>query len=251
MDSSLKGKNLSSANSINIGRLLPQSVYYFWAWAQLSAKESDNFIFSVPCGNFGNLAGGLIAKKMGLPVKCFIVSTNENDEVPQFLRSGEYKPISPSRNCLSSAMNVGHPSNLARIISMYGGRMDEKGVVVLEPDLKRMRRELYSTSISDQKTKNTILSFYEQYNKLLEPHGAVAWAGLMEYMASHPDLSKDEYFVCLETAHPAKFSNEIKSILSIDPEVPDSLLNLESRTEEYISLENNYDLLRKFITQNY
>jgi threonine synthase len=108
MDASLTRFNLSSANSINIGRLLPQSVYYFRAWSLLSDNSGDQAVFSVPSGNFGNLAGGLIAKKMGLPVKRFVISTNENDEVPLFLRTGN-KPIIPSRNCIS-AMNVGHPS---------------------------------------------------------------------------------------------------------------------------------------------
>ena len=252
MDPLLTGINLSSANSINVGRLLPQSVYYFWAWSQLSGKTADEFIFSVPCGNFGNLAGGLIAKNMGLPVKRFVISTNENDEVPLFLRTGVYNPISPSRNCISSAMNVGHPSNLARIISMYGGRMDEKGSVLKVPDLKRMRQEFSAISISDIETMKTIRSFYNQYGKLLEPHGAVAWTGLQEYIKDRQDpYLKEEFCICLETAHPAKFRNEIKSILDIDQELPDSLSKIESRTEEYISLENNYELFKKFIIQNY
>jgi threonine synthase len=252
MDPLLSGINLSSANSINIGRLLPQSVYYFWAWAQLSGKTGDEFIFSVPCGNFGNLAGGLIAKKMGLPVKRFIISTNDNDEVPMFFRTGEYNPISPSRSCISSAMNVGHPSNLARLISMYGGRMDEKGAILQVPDLGRMRWDFSAISISDNKTRKTIKSFYSQYGKLLEPHGAVAWTGLQEYIKNRPDPDhKEEFCICLETAHPAKFRDEIKSILNIEPKLPDSLRKIESGTEEYISLENNYDLLKKFIIQNY
>jgi threonine synthase len=252
MDPRLSGINLSSANSINIGRLLPQSIYYFRAWAQLSGKTGDEFIFSVPCGNFGNLAGGLIAKKMGLPVKRFIISTNENDEVPLFFRTGKYYPISPSRNCMSSAMNVGHPSNLARIITMYGGRMDEKGSILQEPDLGRMKQEFSAISISENQTMETIRLFYKQYEKLIEPHGAVAWAGMQEYIQNRQGLDqKEEFFVCLETAHPAKFGDEIKSILNIEPKLPDSLLKIESRTEEFISLENNYDLLKKFIIQNY
>lgn len=252
MDPLLSGINLSSANSINIGRLLPQSVYYFRAWAQLSGKTGDEFIFSVPCGNFGNLAGGLIARIMGLPVKRFIISTNENDEVPLFLQTGEYNPVIPSRNCISSAMNVGHPSNMARIISMYGGTMDEKGTILQSPDLVRMRQDFSSISISDKKTRETIGSFYYQYGKMLEPHGAVAWAGLQEYIQDHPDHDqKDVFCISLETAHPAKFRDEIKSVLNIEPEIPESLRKIESRTEEYISLENNYDLLKKFIIQNY
>jgi threonine synthase len=252
MDPRLSGINLSSANSINVGRLLPQSVYYFWAWTQLSGKAGEELIFSVPCGNLGNLAGGVIAKKMGLPVKHFIISTNENDEVPQFFRTGEYNPVIPSRNSVSSAMNVGHPSNLARIISLFGGRMDDKGAILLTPDMKSMRQELSAISISDNKTRKTITSFYNKYGKLLEPHGAVAWAGLQEYFRNHPDTDeKEDLYICLETAHPAKFRDEIKSLLNIDPELPDSLSKIESGAEEYLSLENNYELFKKIIIQNY
>jgi threonine synthase len=252
MDPLLSGINLSSANSINIGRLLPQSVYYFRAWAQLSGKTSDKVIFSVPCGNFGNLAGGLIARIMGLPVKRFIISTNENDEVPQYLETGEYNPVSPSRNCISSAMNVGHPSNLARIISIYGGTMDEKGVILQSPDLASMRQDFSAVRISDEKTRETIGSFYKQYGKILEPHGAVAWAGMHKYIQDHPfQHQKNVFCISLETAHPAKFRDEIISVLNIEPELPESLRKIESRTEEYISLENNYELLKKFILRNY
>jgi threonine synthase len=252
MDASLSELNLSSANSINIGRLLPQSVYYFWAWAKLSGKSENQAVFSVPCGNFGNLAGGIIAKRMGLPVKRFVISTNENDEVPIFFRTGEYKPISPSRNCISSAMNVGHPSNLARIISMYDGKMDDKGKIHDAPDLERMRKELFAISISDYETINTIKSFYRQYNRVLEPHGAIAWLGLQEYLRNHPvNNDKSQFNICLETAHPGKFHEEIRSILDIETELPDSLGKIETGNEDYISLENNYDILRKFIVQNY
>ena len=252
MDPLLSGINLSSANSINIGRLLPQSVYYFRAWAQLSGKTGDKLIFSVPCGNFGNLTGGLIARTMGLPVKRFIISTNENDEVPLFLETGEYNPINPSKNCISSAMNVGHPSNLARIISMYGGTMDENGNILQSPDLSAIRQDFYAARISDKETRETIRSFYQQFGKILEPHGAVAWAGMQKYILDHPaDSYKDNFCISLETAHPAKFRDEIIIVLNIEPELPESLLKIESRTEEYISLENNYELLKKYIIQNY
>jgi len=252
MDPLLSGMNLSSANSINIGRLLPQTVYYFWSWAQLSGKTTDEFMFSVPCGNFGNLSGGIIARKMGLPVKRFIISTNDNDEVPLFLKTGVYNPVSPSRNSISSAMNVGHPSNLARIISMYGGNMDEKGAILKLPDLERMRQDFYASVVSDEKTRETIDSIYKKYGKILEPHGAVAWAGMKDYIRDHQSEGlNDAFCVSLETAHPAKFRDEIASILNFEPELPESLRKIESRTEEYISLENNYDSLKKFIIQIY
>ena len=251
MDSSLTGMKLSSANSINIGRLLPQAVYYFWAWAQLSGKSKDEIVFSVPCGNFGNLAAGLIAKKMGLPVSRFVISTNENNEVPIFIESGKYRPIIPSRNCISSAMNVGHPSNLARIISMYNGRMDEKGIMCKEPDLEKMKEDLFAVSVNDQETRNTTESFYNQYGKVLEPHGAVAWQGLQNYLInqSFPHREK-RIFVSLETAHPAKFRNEIRNILNVETVLPESLAKIEQGNEDYISLENNYESLKKFLIRN-
>lgn len=252
MDPSLSGLNLSSANSINIGRLLPQSVYYFHAWSQVSREIGSQAVFSVPSGNFGNLAGGLIAKRMGLPVKRFVISTNENNEVPLFFETGEYKPLTPSRNCISSAMNVGHPSNLARIIAMYGGNMDEKGEMRKTPDLNLMRRELYAVSISDMETRKTIESSHNQYGIVLEPHGAVAWAGLQHYINDHLISTDDnQFFICLETAHAGKFREEIRSILNIETELPGSLYKIEAGNEDYISLENNYDVLKKFIIQNY
>ncbi len=252
MDHTLSGLNLSSANSINIGRLLPQSVYYFRAWAQLAGKPGDKAVFSVPCGNFGNIAGGLLAWKMGLPVQRFVISTNENDEVPLFLRTGVYKAITPSRNCISSAMNVGHPSNLARIISLYGGRMNEKGDILKSPDLMKMQRDLFAVSVSDCETRNTIEVFYRNYGKLVEPHGAVAWFGLQEYLKSRTkDNYKNLLFICLETAHPAKFREAISNVLNLQVEVPESLSTVEFRNEEYLSLENNYDLLKNFIIRNY
>lgn len=250
MDPSLAKLNLSSANSINIGRLIPQSVYYFYAWSRLTDSSKNNCVFSVPSGNFGNLAGGILARQMGLPVKRFVIATNENNEVPLFLQSDEYHPISPSRNCISSAMNVGHPSNLARIIAMYGGRMDEKGIIHKMPDMKALRHDFFATFISDAETRETIRDFYSSYGILLEPHGAVAWAGLREFLEIHPGYS-DELCFAVETAHPAKFRDEIKGILNIEPELPESLRKAESQSEDFLSLENNYDLLHQFIIQNY
>ena len=122
-DPDLRNLSLCSANSINIGRLLPQAVYYFYAFSR--ASSGDEAVISVPSGNFGDLMGGLIAMRMGLPVRKFIAATNENDEFPRFMETGEYSPIRPSKNCISNAMNVGHPSNLARVFALYGGEMDE------------------------------------------------------------------------------------------------------------------------------
>jgi len=251
MDPGFSGMHLTSANSINIGRLLPQTVYYFWAWSRISESAAEPVIFSVPSGNFGNLMGGLIAKKMGLPVERFIVATNENDEVPKYLRSGSYKVIKPSRNCISSAMNVGHPSNMARVIALYEGMMDEKGNIHKAPDLKRLRSDLYAVGISDHLTRETIGNFYKKHNMILEPHGAVAWAGLEDFLNNSAATSSANCpCIVLETAHPAKFRDEIVRVLDIMPEVPSELNEIYHKSEDYITLENNYESFRDYLLKS-
>ena len=252
LDRSFSHISLSSANSINIGRLLPQSVYYFYAWSRLSGKVNDRAVFSVPSGNFGNLMGGLIARKMGLPVKKFIIATNENNEVPEFLRTGNYKSIVPSKNCISSAMNVGHPSNLARVVALYGGKMDDTGNITKASDMKRMHEDLFAVSVSDEETRMTIADVYKKYNILLEPHGAIAWNGIEEYSRLIKNYkSGKQLCISLETAHPAKFPEELRQIINVDPFLPASLIGIAGKTENYFSLENNYDLLKEFILKNY
>ena len=252
LDSSLSDLPLTSANSINIGRLLPQSIYYFYAYSKLAANIDEKAIYSVPSGNFGNLMGGLIAKKMGLPVEQFIISTNENNEVPEYLSTGEYNTISPSKNCISSAMNVGHPSNLARIIAFYGGVMDESGRITKAPDLKQMRKDFFAVSVTDEETRDTLAEVYRKYNILLEPHGAVAWKGVREYFRSDKvTKSGKQLCIALETAHPAKFPEELRQIINVDPLPPASLIGLELKPENYVSMENNYELLKNFILNNH
>ncbi len=251
-DKELARMNLSSANSINIGRLLPQSMYYIYTFAKLCDGRDEQIIFSVPSGNFGNLMGGLIAMKMALPVKRFIVSTNENDEVPVYWKTGKYEIIAPSVNCISSAMNVGHPSNMARVVSLYEGIMDDRGIIHKQPDLERMRRDMYAVSINDIRTKQTIKEVYEKYRVLLEPHGAVGWTGLMEdFKVNIEDASPDQTSVCIETAHPAKFPDEIKEILNMEPRLPVSLKGLENKKEQYDVLENDYGMFKRYIKDRY
>ena len=251
-DSSFAHMSLTSANSINIGRLLPQSVYYFYAYSKLAANINEKAFFSVPSGNFGNLMGGLIAKNMGLPVNKFIISTNENDEVPEYLRSGIYKLIDPSKNCISSAMNVGHPSNLARIIALYNGVMDESGNITREPDLEKMREDLFAVSVTDEETIATIEDIYRKYNIILEPHGAIAWKGLKQFsQVNKNSFTGKPLCISLETAHPAKFHDELTRIINIDPTLPVSLSGLEQKPESYYQLENDYQLLKDFIFKYY
>lgn len=250
-DPELANISLSSANSINIGRLLPQTVYYFYAWSRLASRGTEKTVFSVPSGNYGNLMGGILAREMGLPVKKFIISTNNNNEVPEFLRTGIYKIISPSINCISNAMNVGHPSNLARIISLYGGVMDEEGTILKEPDLERMRQDFHGVSVTDEQTKKTISDCYSSHGVILEPHGAVAWKGTESYREkTEGPVVQDEIFISLETAHPAKFTNEISNLLGLSPQLPLSLKGINDLTEYYSELNNDYSELRNYILKN-
>ena len=249
IDPALSHIPLSSANSINIGRLLPQTVYYFYAWAKLAIGTDDNAIFSVPSGNFGNLTAGLLASRMGLPVGKFIISTNSNDEVPEFLRSGIYKPVIPSRNCISSAMNVGHPSNLARIVALYGGMMNEKGKLIRKPDMNSMSGDLFGVSVSDDETRNTIEKIYRDHKVILEPHGAIAWRGILEYLNNDKQDLEEQLFISLETAHPAKFPNELKKVLGFTPPLPPSMTELEGKKENFLTADNNYQSLKKIILQ--
>ncbi|MFX1236935.1 MAG: threonine synthase, partial [Promethearchaeota archaeon] len=215
-DEQLKHLNLSSANSINIGRLLPQTIYYFWSYSQVVESIGEQVVFSVPSGNFGNLMGGLIAHKMGLPVKKFISAVNENDEFPRFLETGKYIKVEPSKKCISNAMNVGHPSNLARVIDLYGGQIDEKGIVHEEPDLEKLRRDIMSFSISDDLTKDTIVKFNERHGGIIEPHGAVGWSALSIFRKDFPEHATFKA-ISFETADPAKFPEEIVSLIGINP----------------------------------
>ncbi len=241
---------LSSANSINIGRLIPQTMYYFYAYAMLHHTLGEEVIFSVPSGNFGDMMGGMIAKRMGLPISKFVIATNANDEFPVFMNTGKYQIIAPSKNCISSAMNVGHPSNVSRLIALYDGVMDEKAVIHKTPDMNAMRRDIYAVSIDDKETEQTISEVHNKYAVLLEPHGAVGWAGLQRYLNANPEQD-DKICISLETAHPAKFPEKIQELLNIDPPLPQSLMNLEHKEELYDQMENEYGVFVKYLKEHY
>jgi threonine synthase len=245
VDPDLAGLDLSSANSINIGRLLPQAVYYFYARSRVTSK-SEKVVFSVPSGNFGDLMGGLIALKMGLFVHKFVAATNANDEFPRFMKTGVYEPIRPSKNCISNAMNVGHPSNLARLFCLYGGQMDETGHVIRQPDLQAMKKELYAVSISDELTRQTIREAYLQHKILLEPHGAVGWAGLMKYLKEHGDESAIPC-ISLETADPAKFPEEIVRLTGVNPSLPAAMARLDNLSESFLRIDGSYGSLKDYL----
>ncbi|MGO8763948.1 MAG: threonine synthase [Limisphaerales bacterium] len=247
-DADLKGIPLSSANSINIGRLLPQSVYYFYAASRL-AQPGEPMAFSVPSGNFGDMMGAIVARQMGLPMKKIIASVNDNDSFPKFLGSGVYQKISPSRNSVSNAMNVGHPSNLARLVAIYGGQMDETGKISRMPDLAAMRRDLFSSSISDEQTRATIKYVWDKYRLLLEPHGAVAWRGFEVWQQSEP--LGDSPAAILETANPAKFPEEIERMMGWSPDVPAAMEAALKLPEDFDRMEADYEKFKSYLMKTY
>ncbi|MCB0354823.1 MAG: threonine synthase, partial [Bdellovibrionales bacterium] len=195
---------LTSANSINIARLLPQSTYYFWAWSRLPGNSQPP-IFSVPSGNFGNLTAGLFAQRMGLPVRRFIASTNVNDVVPEFLLGGKFSPR-PSLQTISNAMDVGNPSNFERMLALFNG------------DETLLRSALLGKSFPDEKTENAIGELYQKYRYVADPHSAVAYLGIRDCFA--PELSP-KIFLC--TAHPSKFPEVTEKVLRQRIDIPRSL----------------------------
>jgi threonine synthase len=245
-DSELVKFNLTSANSINFGRILPQIIYYVYAYAQLAENE-EQAIFSVPSGNFGDALGCEYARRMGLPVGKLVMPTNENNEFPIFMATGKYNKVSPSRACISNAMNVGHPSNLARFFDLYGGTVDRVGKVHRYPDLEEMRRHIFSVSVTDEQTRETIRNIYKKYQVILEQHGAVGWAGLEEYLKTAPDK---KLAISLETAHPAKFPEEIQKLLGLNIPLPESMKNIDQREGSAVSIPNDYDAFKNYLQKN-
>jgi threonine synthase len=208
----------------------------------------EEVVFSVPSGNFGDMMGGVLAFKTGLPVEKYVIATNANDEVPNFIETGEYSKIVPSRVCISNAMNVGHPSNLARLVDLYGGHIDETGTLRKRPDMAKLREDIFAVSIEDDETRRTIAEVYERFDTLLEPHGAVGWAGLERYLA---ETGANTTAISLETAHPAKFPDEVKRATGVSPEVPPSLAALEEKTERYDTIEVSYNAFKDYLRKRY
>jgi threonine synthase len=250
-DPDLSAIRLTSANSINIGRLLPQCVYFIYAYTRVAdAAAAEPAVICVPSGNFGDTMGAVMAERMGIPVHRLVIATNANDEFPRFLETGTYQKISPSRVCISNAMNVGHPSNLARLIDAYGGWMDETGVLKQQPDMDRLRSDVYAISISDEQTRQTIKEAYEQHQLLLEPHGAVGWAGLMRFLAEVKEAHRHPA-VSVETAHPAKFPEEIQKTIGVTPDSPPSLAGLDEKEEHYDTMSTDYEAFKTFLLKTF
>ncbi len=249
-DPALNHIPLSSANSINIGRLLPQSVYYFYAASRV-AQPGEPMVFSIPSGNFGDMMGSVVAREMGLPVRKIIASVNDNDAFPKFLATGSYQKICPSRNSLSNAMNVGHPSNLARLVAVYGGQMDETGKIFKQPDLAAMRRDLFSTSVTDERTVAGVRDFWNKFQLLLEPHGAVAWQGFQDWLEAEK-MSRETFpAVIVETANPAKFPEEVEKVVGWPPDVPENMLAALKLPEDFDRMDADYEKFKAYLLQKH
>jgi threonine synthase len=191
------------------------------------------------------MMGAVVARSMGLPVRKLIASVNDNDAFPKFLQTGVYEKISPSRNSVSNAMNVGHPSNLARLVAVYGGQMDETGMIHEQPDLAAMRRDLFSTSVSDARTVAGVQDFWNKFQLLLEPHGAVAWQGFLDWTAVEP--LGDSPAVIVETANPAKFPVEVEKVVGWPPDVPENMLAALKLPEDFDHLDANYESFKAYL----
>ena len=222
-------RNLTSANSINVARWMPQMFYFFFAYKQISKKYKD-IIFSVPSGNFGNICAGLLAQKLGLPIKHFVASTNINDTVPKYLINGVYDP-KPSKATISNAMDVGNPSNFIRIQELFN------------KNLSRLKKSFSSYSFSDDETKIMMKSIYDKFNYISEPHGAIGYLGLKKH-----GLKTNEFGIFLETAHPVKFLDVVEETLTVNVEIPPQIKEVMSK-EKVSILISNYQDLKNFLNK--
>lgn len=227
---------LSSANSINIARLIPQSFYYFEAFKQ-APREPKGLVFCVPSGNFGNLTAGLLAQKMGLPIAHFIAATNVNDVVPNYIKEGLYQPR-PSVRTLSNAMDVGNPSNFARMIDLYGGDRDQKGST-----WNNMQHAISAYSFTDEQTKSAMQEVDQVYGYTLDPHGAVGYLALKAYQANKPKHRG----IILETAHPSKFKDDVETILKRNIDVPSRLAELAQKQKEAFFTPNDFTFFKSWL----
>ncbi|MCE1155176.1 MAG: threonine synthase [Bacteroidales bacterium] len=226
-----KAMQLTSANSINVARFIPQAFYYFYAYAQLkmiSEEAAANMVVCVPSGNFGNLTAGLIARRMGLPVKRFIAANNRNDIFLEYLQTGEYKPR-PSVPTLANAMDVGNPSNFARILDLYGHSHEA------------IRAEISGYRYTDEQIAGTMRTCRAETGYVLDPHGACG------YQALQDGLQAGEYGVFLETAHPAKFFETVSSILNEDIELPEKLVEFMKGEKQTVPLTADFEAFKAYL----
>ncbi len=231
-DTDLRDQHMiSSANSINIARLLPQSFYYAYTAGQMMQKPGD-LVISVPSGNFGNLTAGLIAQRMGVPIHHFVASTNSNDVFPKYLTTGDFQPR-PSDQTLSNAMDVGDPSNMARIRFLF------------KDDVKLIRSKVSSWSFDDQQTLDQIKDIYQRYEVIIDPHTSVGMLGMKEYLKSAKGVTQG---VVVSTAHPAKFPESVDPVIGKRIPIPEQLAQYLEREKRAISMSTDYGEFRQYLT---
>ena len=226
---------LTSANSINVARFLPQAFYYFNAYAQLKRQglvdtTNSNLVFCVPSGNFGNITAGLFGWRMGLPVKHFIAANNANDVFFNYLQTGEYHPMA-SKQTLANAMDVGAPSNFARILDLYAN------------DWKAIKADISGATYPDDRIRQTMKACYDATGYILDPHGACGYQALKE------QLTDGEVGVFLETAHPAKFKEKVDAILGTDIAIPERLQAFMRGKKQSIEMPNSFDEFKDFLLE--
>ena len=220
---------LTSANSINVARFLPQAFYYFNAYARMKALgKADNLVMCVPSGNFGNICAALFGHEMGLPVKRFIAANNANDIFFKYLQTGRYEP-KPSKQTLANAMDVGDPSNFARIYDLYGKSHE------------RITALISGATYSDDEIRQTMRQCFEETKYILDPHGACGYQALVD------GLKSGEVGVFCETAHPAKFKEKVDEILGIDVEIPDRLAAFMKGKEQSVAMTKNFADFKQYL----
>ena len=230
LDSELLSRmQLTSANSINVARWLPQMFYFLFAYKQLKSCGKE-LVFSVPSGNFGNICAGMMAFQLGMPVKHFVAATNVNDTIPQFMRTQSYNP-KPSTATISNAMDVGDPSNFIRIRQLY------------KDNFEALKSHLYSYSFTDETTRKAMQEVYMNSKYIMDPHGAVGYLGLKKYMEKHPNT----HGIFLETAHPIKFLDVVEKTLELSLELPKQIIQIMDRKKNAIPVKD-YLELKQFLT---
>ncbi len=236
LDTELRSKiNLSSANSINIARLIPQSFYYFEAYKQLRLQGKSDVVFVVPSGNFGNITAGLFAQKLGLPVKKFIAAVNANDVFTKYIHTGNFEP-KPSVRTISNAMDVGNPSNFARIDFLNGSTWN------------KVKKCIASYTFTDTETEMAMREVMQKYNYVLEPHAAVAYLAWQKYVA---ETKTDAAGIILGTAHAAKFYDDVVRIINSDIEIPESLKNILQKEKIAVALNPDFKDFKNFLLDNF
>ncbi len=236
----------TSANSISVGRLLPQIVYPFYIYSRI-AGQGEPAIFSIPSGNFGDMMGTVVAKEMGLPVSKILCGVNENAEFPEFLKTGIFTK-KPTIQSPSVAMNVSNPSNFARLVDFYGGhvfderdkdgRVTKEGAMDIVPDLDSMRKDLYSVSVKKADHYKAMKEVYQRYGIIIEPHGAVGWRTLDTYLKG----KHDRLAVIYETAEPGKFPDDVKKATGIIPDFPEGIKTQVKLEERLFSVSESPDI---------